>query len=273
MTCAARSRSGSSSASPCWKDTLDRQAEQIEGARAYTRHHLDALGARMGSLHAEVIRQNALGRRLTSIAGLEDGEFDFSRDPGLGGPAPLQATGPETQPDLMGAMDLLGALDDLSAQLEYNQSQMAVLESLIIDRKLGDAQLPDVWPTSEGWISSGYGYRIDPFDGKRSFHSGLDIAAPAGTPIKAVASGVVTDVYNDRAYGLTLEINHGNGYVTRYAHTGEVGVEEGDKVTKGQTVATIGSSGRATGPHLHFEVYKDSRSVNPRKYLQAAAKQ
>lgn len=246
------------------------QQAQVEYAQAYTRHHLDALGKRLGVLQAEVTRLNAFGRRLTSVAGLEGSEFDPDGIPGMGGPAPLVELQPK--PDLMGATELLDSLEDLSSQLEHNRAQISVLESLILDRKLGAAQVPDVWPTSEGWISSGYGYRIDPFTGSRSFHSGIDIAASAGADVKAVATGVVAAVDHDAAYGLRVEIHHGNGYVTRYAHLKAAVVGVGDKVEKGAIVGTVGQSGRSTGPHLHFEVMKDSRSVNPGEYLQTALK-
>ncbi len=145
-----------------------------------------------------------------------------------------------------------------------------MLEALIADQELDEEQHPSGWPSSGGWISSRYGYRRDPFTGRRAFHSGVDIANKPGSPIKAVADGVVTRAGREGAYGLMVEVNHGNGYHTRYAHASKILVDVGSRVSKGDRIAVVGSTGRSTGTHVHFEVFKDDKAVNPRKFLRAA---
>ena len=146
---------------------------------------------------------------------------------------------------------------------------MIVLESLLGDRALHAKQHPRGWPLQGGYVSSGFGYRNDPFSGRRAFHQGVDIAGKPGTPIKAVADGVVTYADVKAGYGLMVEINHGNGYITRYAHTLAKLVDVGERISKGEFIAVIGSSGRSTGTHLHFEVLHDGRTINPRSFLRA----
>ncbi len=247
------------------KQVITQQEQDIAKAKQAMSHRVEALGARLGILQAEVLRLNALGRRLTDVASLDQGEFDFSRDPAVGGPFPSLNT-EVSQNASFQSDNLLVTLDNLSSEVERNKNQLLLLETLVIDRKLDHARSPDVWP-SAGWVSSGYGKRRDPFTGRKVFHEGIDIAADAGTPIRAVASGVVVSAGKDGPYGLMVEINHGDGVITRYAHTGAVSVKTGDKVEKGQVIAVVGDSGRTTGPHLHFEVIRDSKHVNPRKYL------
>jgi murein DD-endopeptidase MepM/ murein hydrolase activator NlpD len=139
-----------------------------------------------------------------------------------------------------------------------------------MDRDLQSKQYPKGRPVQDGWISSGFGYRNDPFNGKRAFHSGVDIAAKSGAPIKVVAAGVVTTSKVEPGYGVTVEVNHGKGYSTRYAHVLESKVKAGERVERGDVIATVGSTGRSTGAHLHFEVLRNGESVNPRKYLRAS---
>jgi len=245
---------------------ISQQEADIDRAKRETRHQVEALGARLGILQAEVLRLNALGRRLSDVASLDEGEFNFSSVPAVGGPAPLL----ETESGLGAAFsndNLLVTLENLSSEVVRNKNQLLLLETLIIDRKLDYARSPDVWPTATGWVSSGFGKRRDPISGRKAFHEGIDIAADAGTLIKAVASGVVIDAGKDGQYGLVVEINHGDGVITRYAHTGALSVKTGDKVKKGQVIAIVGSSGRSTGPHLHFEVISNSKHIDPRKYL------
>ncbi len=247
-------------------EVISQQELDIERAKRETRHQVEALGARLGILQAEVLRLNALGRRLSDVASLDEGEFNFSSTPALGGPAPSLDTAPGLAAEFSND-NLLVTLENLSSEVERNKHQLLLLETLIIDRKLDHARLPDVWPTATGWVSSGYGKRRDPISGRKAFHEGIDIAADAGTLIKAVASGVVISAGKDGQYGLTVEINHGDGVITRYAHTGALSVKTGDKVKKGQVIAVVGSSGRSTGPHLHFEVIRHSEHIDPRKYL------
>jgi murein DD-endopeptidase MepM/ murein hydrolase activator NlpD len=223
---------------------------------------LDALTSRIGQMNAHVIRLDALGRRLTEMANLDKGEFNFDSEPAVGGPEGL------VEGATVAAPELTGMLDGLTNQIRDRERQLSVLESMISTRNLSRQVVPDGRPVLQGWISSHFGYRADPFTGRNAYHAGIDFAGPAGSQVVAVASGVVT-YSNDRfGYGRTVEINHGNGYVTRYGHNQKVLVQVGDTVQKGQPIALIGSTGRSTGPHLHFEVLKQGRAVDPMTFVQ-----
>lgn len=243
--------------------TLAQQKAEIAAAKQAADDHLNALATRLGKLQAHMMRLNALGQQLTSMAGLDRGEFDFSEDPGVGGPEPAAPT--ELQ-----LPSLAESLDALSDKVDQRLQELTLLESLIMDSQLREALRPRGWPVVGGYISSGYGYRRDPFSGRRAFHEGLDIANRFGAPVKAAAAGVVTYAGERPGYGLMVEINHGNGYTTRYAHTSGTLVQVGDKVEKGQKIALVGTSGRSTGPHLHFEILRNGRAINPRRYLRAS---
>jgi murein DD-endopeptidase MepM/ murein hydrolase activator NlpD len=227
---------------------------------------INALTARLGALQAQVIRLNALGKRLVDMAGLEKGEFDFGSPPPQGGPE---------QPNVLSEKPLplpilKQSVNDLNQQLDDQQEQLSVLETMFMHRNLLDEVLPKGRPVSDGWISSYFGYRTDPFTGRREFHQGVDIAGELGEPVVAVAAGIVTYAGKHGGYGNLVEINHGNGFVTRYGHNSKVLVAVGDTVSKGQEVALMGSTGRSTGPHVHFEVWRSGKVVNPIKYLSAA---
>ncbi|NNF65961.1 MAG: M23 family metallopeptidase, partial [Gammaproteobacteria bacterium] len=225
----------------------DQQAELAE-VRKTGRENLDALSARIGQLQANVIRLNALGARLSQMAKLDDGEFDFTSQPGLGGPQ-LQ-----TGRTSLGVGDLNQELGGMETLLVDRQNQLAVLEDMLMTRNLHEQVHPEGWPLSSGWVSSYFGLRTDPFTGKRARHEGLDFAGREGTPIMAVGAGVVTWSSTRYGYGNLVEINHGGGYSTRYAHNKENLVAVGERVEKGQLVGYMGSTGRATGANLHFEV-------------------
>ena len=158
-------------------------------------------------------------------------------------------------------------LDDLTSQIKDRERQLSVLESMISTRNLSRQIVPGGRPVTQGWISSYFGHRADPFTGRKAYHRGVDFAGPAGAQVVAVASGVVTYSKERFGYGKTVEINHGNGYVTRYAHNQKVLVGIGETVKKGQPIALIGSTGRSTGPHLHFEVLKQGRAVDPMSFV------
>ena len=230
------------------------------------RETINALTARLGTLQAQVIRLNALGKRLVGMAGLEKGEFDFGSPPPQGGPE-LPRMLDEKPPPLS---SLAQSLDELKQELNNRQEQLSVLETMYRHRNLLDEVLPKGRPVSDGWISSYFGYRTDPFNGRREYHQGVDIAGEMNEPVVAVAAGIVTYAGKHGGYGNLVEINHGNGFVTRYGHNAKVLVAVGDTVSKGQEVALMGSTGRSTGPHVHFEVWRSGRVVNPIKYLSAA---
>jgi len=230
------------------------------------RETINALTARLGVLQAQVIRLNALGKRLVDMAGLEKGEFDFGSPPPQGGPE--QPNVADEQPPPLSS--LTQSLDDLNQRLDGQQEQLSVLEAMYRHRNLLDEVLPKGRPVNDGWISSYFGYRTDPFDGHREWHPGVDIAGKKGEPVVAVAAGIVTYAGKHGGYGNLVQINHGNGFVTRYGHNSKVLVAVGDTVSKGQEIALMGSTGRSTGPHVHFEVWRSGRVVNPIKYLSAS---
>ena len=237
---------------------LKAQRARVQSTRAHTEAHLNALAQRLGQLQAQVLRLNALGARLAHMAKLDKTEFDFHQAPAMGGPETASAA---VTPDV------LGALDQLTAQIDRQQARLKALESLLLDRQLAQAVTPSGWPTQGGWMSSGFGLRADPFSGRRSYHEGVDIASKLGSPVKAMGDGVISFAGNRAGYGHLVEITHGHRLATRYAHTRTILVKVGDRVTKGQPIALIGSSGRSTGPHLHFEVVRNGRAVNPGGYL------
>ena len=242
---------------------LMRQREELAAVRVSADEHIDALALRMGELNAHVIRLNALGSRLTGMADLEDGEFDFENTPALGGPAELSelAVGDGQLPNL------LADLESLDNTLDQQLQQLTALESLMLNRKLSDRAQPRGRPVKSGWLSSYFGKRADPVSGKSSWHKGVDFAGKRGAAVIAVSDGVVSFSGDRYGYGNMVEIRHGNGYVTRYAHNQENMVAVGDKISQGQTIALIGSTGRSTGPHVHFEVHRNGQPVDPAKYI------
>lgn len=242
---------------------LEQQAA-LEALETTVAHTLDAVVARVGSLSAHVTRLDALGQRLTTMAGLDDGEFNFSAPPAMGGPEePAEAVPAAAVASDEVVEELLG----LQTQLEDRRDQLAALESLLLTRTVARRVEPAGAPVEGGWISSRYGRRTDPITNARAFHAGIDFAGREGMPIKAVADGVVSYSAPRYGYGNMVEITHGNGLVTRYAHNRENLVEVGDRVTKGEIIATMGATGRATGPNLHFEVLRNGRTVNPAAYV------
>ncbi len=252
-----------------YQTEVDSQRLKIEEATQDARENMDALALRLGKLQAHVIRLDALGSRLTTMAKLDRGEFDFSQPPARGGPvSALEKTGKS-----MEIHDFLGALGDLSKQLDNRSQQLNVLETMMMTNNLQAEVEPAGRPISRGWLSSYFGIRTDPFTGRRVHHSGIDFAGKLGSDIVAVASGVVTFAGRRSGYGNLVEVNHGKGYSTRYGHALSIEVKVGDTIKKGQVVAKMGTTGRSTGPHVHFEVLNNGRAVNPKRYIfKASAK-
>ena len=232
---------------------LLRQQAQIEDVRR-------VLQEKVGQMNANVIRLDALGKRLTRMANLDDGEFDFGHPPAQGG-----AEGADGQPAQI--PDLTAMVDDLQSQLSNREQQLGVLENLILTRELNKQVYPEGRPVQDGWISSYYGQRSDPFSGYTAFHKGLDFAGPEGTHVTAVAAGLVTFAGERAGFGEMVEINHGNGLSTRYCHNEKILVKQGDMVRKGEQIALMGSTGHSTGPHLHFEVLKNGTQVDPLRFI------
>lgn len=236
----------------------DSQQQQLDATRREAQREVNALAARLGELQAEANRLNALGDRLTRIGQLRDGEFDFDKPVGIGG------TG--TARD-MPAGELQGGLRQLEAQFKASGEQLSVLEALLFNRELDRSATPSRAPVARSYLTSGFGGRADPFGGGSQFHKGLDFDANTGDAVLAVADGVVSYSGVRSGYGNTIEIDHGNGYVSRYAHNSRLVVRVGDLVRSGQQIARAGSTGRSTGPHVHLEVWENGRVVNPRQFL------
>jgi murein DD-endopeptidase MepM/ murein hydrolase activator NlpD len=232
----------------------------VENVKRQTQTHLNALARRMGQLQAEVLRLNALGQRLTRMAGIDPREFNFNAEPAMGGPE--RGIGGSV------SIDVGTTLDRLGAEIDKKRERLAALEGLLLDRKLSAAVTPAGWPVDGGWVSSGFGMRADPFTGQQSFHDGVDIASRLDSRVLAMGDGVVSYSGEKAGYGIMVEVTHESGLVTRYAHTRSTLVKVGDRVARGNPIATVGTTGRSTGPHLHFEVVRNGQAVNPARYLQ-----
>jgi murein DD-endopeptidase MepM/ murein hydrolase activator NlpD len=243
-----------------WSAELLRQKAQIEDVRRVLQEKVNALAMRVGQMNANVIRLDALGKRLTRMANLNDGEFDFGNPPALGG-----AETADGQPAQI--PNLTAMVDDLQSQLSSREQQLGVLENLILTRELNKQVYPEGRPVQQGWISSYFGRRADPFTGYSAVHKGIDFAAPEGTKVSSVAAGLVTFAGERPGFGQMVEINHGNGLATRYCHNERLLVRQGDMVRKGQEVSLMGSTGHSTGPHLHFEVLKNGAQVDPLRFI------
>lgn len=221
-----------------------------------------AVGRRLASMQARFMRLEAVGERLTEVAGLVDGEFSFGQPAAVGGPEERAFT---STSDLNS--DFATQLNQLSEELNSREVELNVLDGLLANRKLADERSPRPRPITWGWLSSPYGNRVDPITGRPGWHRGVDFAGEEGSSVVAVAGGVVTYAGTRSGYGELVEINHGDGYVTRYGHHKKVLVKVGDVVKKGEQIGQMGSTGRSTGPHVHFEVLKDGRNENPVAFL------
>src|ERR1700749_2497440 len=243
-----------------WSVELLHQKAQLEDTKRVLQEKVNALAMRVGQMNANVIRLDALGKRLTRMANLDDGEFDFGNPPALGG-----AEGVDGQPAQIPSLTAM--VDDLQTQLSSREQELGVLENLILTRELNKQVYPEGRPVQDGWISSYFGRRADPFTGYLAVHKGVDFAGPQGSKVSAVAAGLVTFAGERSGYGEMVEINHGNGLATRYCHNEKLLVKQGDMVRKGQDVSLMGSTGHSTGPHLHFEVLKNGTQVDPLRFI------
>ena len=239
---------------------LAEQEQELAQVRAQSQAEVNALAARMAELQAQATRLNALGERLTQMGKLEDGEFDFNETPGMGEGEP----GP-TQDIPVSAVN--SDLQMLEQRFAASGKQLSVLESLLFDHQLDQNAMPSRMPISNTYITSSFGTRADPFGRGRANHRGMDFHARVGDPVMSVADGVVSFSGVKGGYGNVVEVDHGNGYKTLYAHNSRLTVREGNLVRAGQEVAKAGSSGRSTGAHVHFEVWERGNPVNPRKFL------
>ncbi|MDH3389930.1 MAG: M23 family metallopeptidase [Gammaproteobacteria bacterium] len=246
-----------------WQADVHRQQLQLNHIREEADANIDALSSRIGLLQAHVMRLDALGQKLVHMASIDTAEFDFDNTPAIGGPEAVSNKG-------LDPSELSQAIEQLSYELETRENQLVVLENYVLDENLQKEVQPSGRPITKGWISSYYGMRTHPLSGRREMHKGIDFAGKLGGPVIAVAKGVVTYAGKRYGYGNVIDIAHGNGYTTRYAHNSRLLVSVGDTVEKGFHIAEIGSSGRSTGPHVHFEVLKNGREINPVKFIRAA---
>ncbi len=227
----------------------------------YVRENINLMAVQLGEVKAQMLKLEALGERVSGLAGLKK-EFNFKETPGRGGP--------ELSSQDLSLPQLLTALESMNKSLSQRSDVFNVLENELLDKTLKARQIPTAQPV-EGVNGSGYGPRIDPFTGRSAFHQGIDFSAPVGTDILAAAGGVVITSEWHPGFGNLVEVDHGNDLITRYAHSSKVLVKAGDLVKRGQKIAEVGSTGRSTGPHLHFEVLVNSEAQNPMKFLAAGS--
>jgi murein DD-endopeptidase MepM/ murein hydrolase activator NlpD len=244
-----------------WAAVLSEQKTQIAELKSQLQERVDAMAMRLGEVNAHVIRLDALGKRLTEMADIDNREFDFGRDPPSGGP---EGDGEGVSAQIP---DLSSMITSLQKRVDLRDSQLAALENVILARELKAQIHPEGRPVTGGFISSYFGEREDPFSGHEAYHKGVDFAGSAGSNVMAVAAGVVTWAGQRTGYGNLVEINHGDGYVTRYAHNEKTLVSVGETVKRGESVALMGSTGRSTGPHVHFEVLRNGRQVDPLSFI------
>lgn len=234
--------------------------DEVARREQITRDNVASMARKLGEMQAQLMRLDALGERVSRMSGIRPEEFNFKELPGRGGAAP---TGGRE----MGLQELDVELQRIAKGVEARADYMNVIESELVDAQVRRALLPQNTPLTEGFVGSGYGMRTDPFTGQVAMHAGVDFAAPIGTPIFAAAGGVVADAEVHPAYGNTLTIDHGNNLSTLYAHASRLLVKPGDIVRRGQKIAEVGTTGRSTGPHLHFEVHVKGVPQNPTRFL------
>ncbi len=250
----------SESAIKQWNQELVLQKEQLATAKLRSEQQVQALSSRLASLQAQLLRLDAMGNRVAEDMGIAD-EFAFSNEPAIGGS--------EASPFALSPSynEVSYSLDQLENNIKAQEQQLSALEAIVFDKNINAEQRISGRPIKKGWLSSPYGNRADPFTGKKDWHPGIDFAALSGTEVIATAAGVVTTVGSKSGYGKFIEINHGDGFSTRYAHNKELLVAKGDMVKKGQIIGKVGNTGRSTGPHVHYEIMKDGRKLNPYRYI------
>lgn len=241
------------------------QSEEREKQASYVNSSLDAMAARVGQMQANIQRLDALGARLAKLTGMKPEEFEFDRPPPQGGPlVPVPG-------DSVSMNGLQNELARMSRLITDRSDKLMALETLLMQDQLSSRMLPSVAPIVGGYYSSNFGWRTDPFTGTHAMHEGVDFVVPEGTPIRASAGGVVAYAAKHPQYGNLVEIDHGNDIVTRYAHASKLLVKVGQVVRRGEKVAEVGSTGRSTGNHLHFEVRYKGAAQNPVRFLRKAA--
>ncbi len=249
-----------------WQEKYREQQQELAQVKESVRQQVDAMTLRLGEMQGRLLRLDALGQRFVETGVVASDEFDFSQPAAVGGPE----EGMDGESFSTPALTTM--IDSLSRRIEDREHQLRMLDIVSTQKKLEDELYVEGRPITWGWLSSKYGYRSDPFTGKRAWHGGVDLAGREGSDIISVAAGVVTWAAERYGYGNLVEVDHGDGLVTRYAHAKTIKVNVGDVVQKGQVLAAMGSTGRSTGPHVHFEVLQDGKSQNPETYIRRASR-
>ena len=240
-------------------------SEEQQKQQSYMHSSLDAMAARVGQMQAQMQRLDALGARLAKLSGMKPEEFRFDQPPALGGPLVTLSA------QEMSVNSLEQQLNGLTRAVNDRSDKLLALETMLLQNQLNRKLLPSIPPIAEGFYSSNFGWRLDPFTGVNAMHEGVDYMVEAGTVIRASAGGVVAFADQHPQYGNMVEIDHGNDIVTRYAHASRLLVKVGQVVRRGDKIAEVGSTGRSTGNHLHFEVRYKGIAQNPVRFLQKAA--
>ena len=245
---------------------LSAQEQQAQNAKEFMRENLNAMAIKLGQMQAQLMRLDALGERLSALAGIKPQEFRMSEPPGRGGA--LSTSIPAQD---LSMHEFTWQLDALSKHMENRYDYLGILESRLFDAKVKRKLMPTVKPVDVQWNASSFGWRIDPITGQNAMHEGVDFLVDTGTPIHAAAGGLVVFADSHPQYGYMVEIDHGNDFTTRYAHASKLLVKAGDLIQRGGIIAESGSTGRSTGPHVHFEVRYKGIAQNPNRFLQVSA--
>jgi len=241
---------------------LDANEAEAERGRAFVQQNLNAMAVKLGEMQAQLTRLDALGERLSSLAGFRPQDFRFSEAPALGGAAPTLMP-----PQNLSLAEFSDKLSTLARNVETRNDLLGVLEAQLFEQAVKKKLIPTMMPVSAPYNASGFGRRVDPFTGQWAMHEGIDFLADKGSPIVAAADGIVVFAGIHPQYGYLVDIDHGNDLVTRYAHQSKLFVKEGEVVQRGRKLGEVGSTGRSTGPHLHFEVRYRGAAQNPMKFL------
>jgi murein DD-endopeptidase MepM/ murein hydrolase activator NlpD len=245
---------------------LSAQEQQSQNAKEFMRENLNAMAVKLGQMQAQLMRLDALGERLSALAGVKPQEFRMSEPPGRGG-----AMSSSIPAQDLSMSDFTGQLDALSKHMENRYDYMGILENRLFDAKVKRKLMPTVKPVDVEWNASSFGLRIDPITGQRAMHEGVDFLVDTGTPVHAAADGMVVVSEFHPQYGYMVEIDHGNDFTTRYAHNSKLLAKAGTLVQRGAKISESGSTGRSTGPHVHFEVRYKGVAQNPNRFLQVSA--
>jgi murein DD-endopeptidase MepM/ murein hydrolase activator NlpD len=239
------------------------QKDDLALLKGKAKHQLMAMQLKIGELQGQVNGINAFSEELAKVASIPDSEFNFSKAPAIGGGSVESVA----KVAVSGGSSLMLQMDDLLMQLDGQEQKMALLESMLLNHNIDKGSYLSGRPVTSGWLLSYYGTRKDPFTGNPAVHKGIDFAGKSGDDVIATDSGIINWAGERYGYGQLIEVNHGDGFKTRYGHNEKILVEVGEVVDKGQVIAQMGSSGRSTGPHVHYEILKKGRQINPLKYV------